>query len=92
MTSYKTNGECGTIRDQSADFISEFSKVIFHDSSENELIGLHPQLIDACFNGNKEIKSNQKLTPTEELAKFYEYKVCFSLGFTNDYEWKSITY
>ena len=44
------------------DFISEFSKVIFHDSSENELIGLHPQLIDACFNGNKEIKSNQKLT------------------------------
>lgn len=62
MTSYKTNGECGTIRDQSADFISEFSKVIFHDSSENELIGLHPQWIDACFNGNKEIKSNEKLT------------------------------
>ena len=60
--SYSSDGGCGSILDVSSNFSTEFSKIVFHNSTENQLIGLHPQDIDACFDGLKKVNSNTQLT------------------------------
>lgn len=69
FNSYLSNGDCGSFSDVSSDFSSDFSKIVFHDSTENQLMGLHPQLIDACFDGIRKINSNALLTLYPNPAK-----------------------
>ena len=67
--SYLSNGDCGSFKDGFSDFTTNFSKIVFRDSTENQLIGLHPQYIDACFDGIKKINSNMQLTLYPNPAK-----------------------
>ncbi|MFZ4724267.1 MAG: T9SS type A sorting domain-containing protein [Paludibacter sp.] len=68
FNSYLSNGDCGSLKSVSGDFISNFSSIVFNNSTENQLIGLHPQLI-ICYDGIKEINSNTQLTVYPNPAK-----------------------
>lgn len=67
FNSYLKNGDCGTMLGE----LRNFSVHVFNDSTENQIIGFHPQVIDGCNTGINELVLPTRLivypNPTKDV-------------------------